>query len=68
MTDKHKWIKFTGDYEKKFYDIKLTDGTEILHCWPNAGNFHSKCGMHVKGSLVGEIKHSPDPWIDGENS
>lgn len=27
------------DYDKKFYDVKLNDGTIIEHCWPNAGRF-----------------------------
>ena len=28
---------YTGDYDKRFYDVKLADGTIIPRCWPNAG-------------------------------
>ena len=38
----HKdWVPLVQgfDYDKKFYDVKLSDGTIIEHCWPNAGRF-----------------------------
>jgi hypothetical protein len=28
------------DYQKKEVDVVLKDGTEIIHCWPNAEEFH----------------------------
>ena len=35
-----EWQEYDGNYEKVEYDIKLTDGTVIENCWPNAGTFH----------------------------
>jgi hypothetical protein len=32
-----KWRRFTDDYEKVFYEVKLPGGTIVKNCWPNAG-------------------------------
>lgn len=39
-----EWKEFDGDYDKKFYDVKTSDGKIIKECWPNAGNMHSTDG------------------------
>lgn len=35
---------WTGDYEKKWYDIRLLSGEVIESCWPNAGCMNSNDG------------------------
>lgn len=52
----NEWIPFTGEYEKQFYDIRLKDGRELVHCWPNAGDFHAFNGVYVKGGYVTHFK------------
>lgn len=36
------WHDFTADfdYDKKFYDVQLQDGTIVEKCWPNAGGMN----------------------------
>lgn len=46
------WHLFTDDYQKQFYSVKLSDGTIIKNCWPNAGK------MHVHG-----ITYTPEDKI-----
>ncbi len=47
MSDKNKqgysdnWQPYTGDYDKFEYDVKLSDGTIITNCYPNACSFQS---------------------------
>ena len=48
------WIKYEGEYEKEFYDIKLHSGEIIPNCWPNAGTFHTGLDRIVDG---GEVSH-----------
>lgn len=55
-----KWIKYTGKYEKKFYDIKFHNGKVFKYCWPNAGTFHSSKYGVFDGSLVKEIRESEE--------
>jgi hypothetical protein len=38
-----EWLPYTM-YEKNECDIKLKDGTIILHVYPNAGFFNGCCG------------------------
>lgn len=39
--DKNKWKAFDPQKVlKTFYDVRLADGQEYLHCWPNAETFH----------------------------
>lgn len=54
------WIKYTGDYEKEFYDIKLLTGEVYENCWPNAGTFHitGADGKVIDGNQVAYIKQS----------
>lgn len=35
------WIRFTGTYEKEWYDVQLHDGTIVETVYPNAGYFYS---------------------------
>lgn len=36
-----EWQKFTGTYEKTWYDIKLHDGSVVESVYPNSGFFYS---------------------------
>ena len=47
-----RWIPYKGDYDKVFYDICLKDGRRWDSCWPNAGTFHNREGVVVKGKFV----------------
>jgi hypothetical protein len=38
----HEWKPYNCNYEKKWYDIKLHDGTIINTCYPNSGWFHNE--------------------------
>lgn len=51
-----KWIKYSGNYEKQEYDVKLVDGSVIKNCWPNAGMF---CPLvhYEKNNLTNYIDH-----------
>lgn len=40
-----EWLPYT-EYEKAECDVKLSDGSVVLHCWPKAGKFTSLCGTH----------------------
>ncbi len=52
-----EWEKFTGVYEKKFYDIRLYK--EVIHnCYPNAGTFHTPDGQVIEDKYVRYIKPS----------
>ncbi len=53
------WIKYkVGDYEKKFYDIKLHHGAIAYGCWPNAGMFNAGDYGYLDESLVAEVRES----------
>lgn len=52
------WKKYTGEYEKIFYDIKLKSGKIIENCYPNAGTFHTPAGGIIKQDLVTEIREN----------
>ncbi len=58
-----EWEKFNGEYEKVFYDIELKDGEVIIHCYPNAGNFHTPDGRNIDGIEVLKIRESPEENI-----
>lgn len=55
-----EWKPYTGEYEKRWYDIKLKSGSVILSCWPNAGTFHSGDGDIIDGEAVAEIRECAD--------
>jgi len=54
----NEWLPFT-EYQKEECDIKLKDGTIILHCWPNAGFFTVLCanGIRYWEGDVAEIRY-----------
>lgn len=54
-----KWEKYTGQYTKQFYDIRLTNGDIYLSCWPNAGDFHGD-GRRIDGKRVASIRVSKE--------
>lgn len=62
MTD--KWQPFTGEYEKIWYDIKLTHGHVIHTCYPNADTFHTIGGQVIDGKAVKYIRKSEGHPMD----
>lgn len=44
----NEWQEWTGQYDKRMYDVMLPDGTIIEQCWPNAGEFHATDGIDGK--------------------
>jgi len=53
------WIKYTGEYEKTFYDIELMCGEIIYNCYPNANTFHTN-GQVIEGKDVRNIRISKE--------
>lgn len=59
-----EWVDYKeGDYEKKFYDIKLHSSlldkaTVFLGCWPNAGFFNAGDYGNFNESLVAQVRES----------
>lgn len=65
VTIKHPWVKFDGNYEKEYYDVKLITGEIVESCYPNAGTFHVleennnyAQGAIIEGVVVAEIRLS----------
>jgi len=56
------WNKYSGDYLKKFCDIKTFDGREFKQCWPNAQIFHARTGESIPEKDVEFIKYVPIDW------
>jgi hypothetical protein len=60
-----EWAPYSGEYDKKFYDVRLKDGRELYRCWPNSGSFHQtdsgnarvseKYVTHVRKLLTREV-------------
>lgn len=49
--------RYTGEYEKTWYDIYTWNGAVFHTCWPNAGTFHHKAsGRIISGRRVFAIK------------
>lgn len=46
------------DYEKKFYDVLLDDGTVIPYCWPNAWVYNSttESGVSYQAYICEHVK------------
>jgi len=62
---KEKWVKYTGEYEKEFYDVRV--GSAIYGpCWPNAGSFHVCKGIdegrNINGNNVTWIRKAAHPF------
>ncbi|QHT71322.1 hypothetical protein GXP67_34040 [Rhodocytophaga rosea] len=36
----NNWIKYTGEHDKQYYDLKLKTGRLVAHCWPYKGIFN----------------------------
>lgn len=59
------WTEYTGEYEKKYYDIKLWSGEIYENCWPNANTFHEgTIGKVIPGKDVAYIRVSDDEALD----
>ena len=54
-----EWVKYSGDYNKQFCDIKLKNGEEWGPCWPNSGifNVHTDGSPNINESEVLEIRY-----------
>lgn len=53
------WLPY-DDYEKAECDVKLRDGSVVLHCWPNAGKFNTLCApdpLSIPEEEVVEIRY-----------
>jgi len=50
--------KYTGEYDKIYYDIITIHGNKYEHCYPNAGIFHTGIGKFVDGNNVFAFKKS----------
>lgn len=57
----NQWQVYTGEYEKKWYDIKMNNGIIIKDCWPNAGMFHSEDSDYIPSQNVAYIRETDDP-------
>ena len=61
----NNWMQFSGEYEKKFYDLTLKSGTIVYHCWPYKGNFNpvNRTGAcYIEGSRIEKIRISETQW------
>ena len=61
----NNWMKFTGAYEKQFYDLTLKSGTIIYHCWPYKGNFNPVNGTgasYIEGARIEKVRISEIQW------
>lgn len=49
VADRLEWKPFTKDFDyvKKFYDVKLSDGTIVEQCWPNSGFLNEMSGCRI---------------------
>lgn len=67
------YTRYTGEYEKWWYDIITIHGNKYQDCWPNAGTFSTGHGTRIMGDAVFAIKKVPDdPYLrerkNGNNS
>lgn len=47
------WEAFTGEYQKRTYDVLLPDGEVVRWCWPNAGYMNEAYPSNHKGRRWG---------------
>lgn len=64
------WVDFTEDfdYDKVFYDVLLSNGEIVKHCWPNAGRMNAINGDGRKWGGEDGVKVRPSmdhPEDDG---
>ena len=52
------WVKYEGDRDKTWYDIKLFDGRIFYLCYPNADAFHPFMEARIDEKDVEFIKLS----------
>lgn len=54
-----EWIDYkSGDYEKKWYDIKTMAGHTYYGCWPNAGSFNIGSAGRIDEAFVIKVRVS----------
>lgn len=55
---KDGFAPFEGEYEKRFYDVRLPDGEIVLNCWPNAGFMNETAQVdHQRQWSAGECEY-----------
>jgi hypothetical protein len=55
------WMKFNGEYDKQYYDLKLKTGRLVTHCWPYKGTFNPVNRTNewpIEGWRIDEIRIS----------
>lgn len=62
-----EWSEYNHDYEKRVQDIRLSDGREIIKCYPNAGKWCCLSDNKVKDIPDSKVTHtklntSPDVY------
>lgn len=58
------WQPYNGDYEKRWYDIRLKGGAILKDCYPNAGFFHPLgTNEYIGGDRVAAIRETDDPLM-----
>lgn len=63
------WEQYAGDYEKRYYDIKLWSGEVYENCWPNANTFHEGViGKLIEGKDVAYVRPSQTPQLNHQKS
>lgn len=53
------WDGTKDYYEKRFYDVRLPDGTIVEKCWPNAGRMVATDGSGRKWVSGIEVRPRP---------
>jgi len=53
-----EWSEYSGQYEKRVQDIRLKDGRELMHCWPNAGEWDYMRANNMKSIPNSEVTHT----------
>jgi hypothetical protein len=63
------WEQYAGDYDKRYYDIKLWSGEVYENCWPNANTFHEGViGKLIEGKDVAYVRPSQTPQLNHQKS
>ena len=53
------WEPFTGDYDKRFYEVLIMAGHVVRHVWPNAGRLYHTDGNAQAYGPEHKVKFRP---------
>lgn len=56
------FIRFTGEYEKRWYDVLTFNGVVYKAVWPNAGMWSIPNGRFLKENDVLAVRPLPNPY------